>query len=77
MTTAPRFIGVDVSKDYLDLHVRPTGETGRVANDPDGVASITTRAVAAGAVLVVIEATGGYEYPVAAALAAAGSRSRS
>ena len=68
----PCFIGIDVSKDFLDLHVRPTGDTAREPNDPDGVASITTRAVAAGAALVVIEATGGYEAPVAASLAAAG-----
>jgi transposase len=66
------FVGIDVSKDVLDLHARPTGETDRVANDPDGVASITTRADVRAAALVVIEATGGYEHPVAAALAAAG-----
>ena len=70
--TAPHYLGIDVSKAHLDLHVRPTGEAVRAANDPDGVASITTRAVALGAALVVIEATGGYEHPVAAALAAAG-----
>jgi transposase len=71
MTPNPCFIGIDVSKDFLDYHARPTGDAVRAANDPDGVASITTRAVAAGAALVVIEATGGYEHPVAAALAAA------
>jgi len=68
----PTFVGIDVSKDFLDLHARPTGEAVRAANDPDGVASIATRAVALGAALVAIEATGGYEHPVAAALAAAG-----
>ena len=66
------FLGIDVSKDFLDLHVRPTGETARAANDPDGVAAITARAAARSAALVVVEATGGYEHPVAAALAAAG-----
>jgi transposase len=68
----PTFVGIDVSKDFLDLHARPTGEAVRAANDPDGVASIAARAVALGAALVAIEATGGYEHPVAAALAAAG-----
>lgn len=70
MTAPPRYLGIDVSKDHLDLHVRPTGEAVRVANDPDGVAAAA--AAARGAAVVVIEATGGYEHPVAAALAAAG-----
>jgi transposase len=72
MTLTPCYLGIDVSKDHLDLHARPTGETLRAANDPAGVASITTTAAALGPAVVVIEATGGYEHPVAAALAAAG-----
>jgi transposase len=72
MTPTSYFVGIDVSKDFLDLHARPSGETDRFPNDPEGVASITTRAVVRAAALVVIEATGGYEHPVAAALAAAG-----
>jgi transposase len=72
MTPNPCFVGIDVSKDVLDLHARPTAQTVRAGNDPDGVASITTRVVALGATLVVIEATGGYEHPLAASLAAAG-----
>lgn len=72
MTPTPCYLGIDVSKDFLDFHVRPTGETGRVPNDPGGVASMTTRAAGRSPALVVIEATGGYEHPVAAALAAAG-----
>jgi len=72
MSATPCYLGIDVSKDFLDLHTRPTGQTLRVANDPDGVASITTRAAALCPALVVIEATGGYEHPLAAALATAG-----
>lgn len=71
MTTTLCFVGIDISKDHLDLHVRPTGQVVRAANDPDGVASITTRVVALAPALVVIEATGGYEHPLAASLAAA------
>ena len=67
MTPTPGFLGIDVSKDFLDYHFRPTGESGRVANDPDGVASLTTRAVGRAAALVVSEATGGDEHPLAAA----------
>ena len=66
------FIGIDVSKDFLDLHVRPAGTAARFANDADGVASITASVVTARATLAVIEATGGYETLVAAGLAAAG-----
>lgn len=72
MNATPCYLGIDVSKDFLDLHARPHGEIVRVANDPDGVASITTRAAALSPALVAIEATGGYEHPLAAALAAAG-----
>ena len=38
MTPPPCYIGIDVSKDHLDVHLRPSGEAVRVANDPDGVA---------------------------------------
>lgn len=66
------FVGIDVSKDHLDVHLRPAGEAFRVANDEAGVAALAARLAAAGPALVVLEATGGYEHPVAAALAAAG-----
>jgi transposase len=66
------FAGIDVSKDSLDAHLRPAGEAFRVANDEAGIAALVARLAAAPPTLVVLEATGGYEYPVAAALAAAG-----
>lgn len=66
------FVGIDVAKDHLDAHVRPTGEAVRVTNDEDGIAALVARLAAAGPALVVLEATGGYEHPAAAALAAAG-----
>ena len=65
-------VGIDVSKDHLDAHARPAGEAVRVANDDDGVAALVARLAAAGPALVVLGATGGYEAPLAAALAAAG-----
>lgn len=67
------FAGIDVSKDHLDVHLRPTGETFRVANDEPGIAALVARLATAGLTLVVLEATGGYEAPLAAALAAARS----
>jgi len=70
--SAPIFVGIDVSKDRLDVHVRPPGEAFFVARDGEGlerlVADLRDRDVA----LVVLEATGGFEATVAAALAGAG-----
>lgn len=72
MNPHPCFAGVDVSKDHLDLHARPSGVAERFANDPDGVAALVARLSPLAPALVVFEATGGMEYPAAAALAAAG-----
>ena len=65
------FVGLDVSKDRLDGHVRPTGESFGVAYDEEGRAPLLTRLSALQPTLVVLEATGGYEVAVAAALATA------
>jgi transposase len=70
--SGPCFVGIDVSKDHLDVAVRPSGEAFRAGRDEPGLAHTVARLVAAGPALVVLEATGGYEAPVAAALAAAG-----
>jgi len=70
--SSPIFVGIDVSKDRLDVHVRPSGEAFAVARDGEGlerlVADLSGRQVG----LVVLEATGGFEATVAAALAGAG-----
>ncbi|HJR03416.1 MAG TPA: IS110 family transposase [Methylomirabilota bacterium] len=68
----PLFVGIDVSKDALDVHVRPTGEAFRVPHNEGGVAGLVARVARLGASLVALEATGGYEVPVAAARASAG-----
>jgi transposase len=64
----PCFVGVDVSKDHLDVHARPSGESFRLPNDSAGLATLVGRLRPLGATLVVLEATGGYERPAAAAL---------
>ena len=67
------FVGIDVAKDHLDVHVRPTDETWRVAPAADpGLVTLTACLVRLAPALVVLEATGGYEGPVVAALAGAG-----
>jgi transposase len=65
------FLGIDVSKDRLDAAARD-GRRFTAPNDPDGVAALAARVAALSPALVVLEATGGYEHPAAAALAAAG-----
>jgi len=64
-------VGIDVSKDRLDVHLRPSGESFAVARDGDGLAALVERLQALAPALVVMEATGGYETIVASALGAA------
>ena len=66
------FVGIDVAKDRLDVHVRPSGEAFAVARDGEGLAELAERLRVRGPALVVSEATGGFEQVVAATLAAAG-----
>jgi transposase len=66
------FVGIDVAKDGLDVHVRPTGEAFRIVRDDAGLAGLAERLARLRPALVALEATGGYEVTVAAALASAG-----
>ena len=66
------FIGIDVSKDRLDVSVRPSGETMAVARTGDGVAELVERLRALPVARVAVEATGGFETVVAAGLLSAG-----
>jgi transposase len=66
-----QFVGIDVSKDRLDVHLRPQGEAFAVARDGEGLAQLVERLRGLALTLVVMEATGGYETVVASALAAA------
>ena len=61
------FVGVDVAKDKLDVHVRPSGEIFVVARDHKGLAELVDRLRALAPGLVLLEATGGFERMVAAA----------
>ena len=65
-------VGIDVSKDRLDVHVRPTGEAFAVARDGEGLAALVARLTPLAPRLVAVEATGGFEMTVAAAIAGAG-----
>lgn len=73
--TEPRAIshvGIDVSKERLDVCLMPSGETSVVTNDHAGIEFLLDLLGGACPELVVLEASGRYERPVAAALAAAG-----
>jgi len=65
------FVGIDVAKDRLDVHIRPGGEVFMVARNGSGLAVLVERLQTLAPALVVLEATGGYETVVASALAAA------
>lgn len=68
----PAFVGIDVSKARLDVHVLPTGESFTLANDAAGSARLVERLRPMSVSLVVIEATGRYQRRVAADLLSAG-----
>lgn len=72
MASTPVVIGIDVSKAYLDVAERPGPTPVRVANDEGGITQLVARLVVVRPTLIVLEATGGLEVPVVAALAAAG-----
>jgi transposase len=67
-----KYVGIDVSKDRLDVHVRPTGEAFAVARDGEGLAALVERLRLVAPQLVAVEATGGFEMTVAAAIGGAG-----
>ncbi len=74
MSTSGRttYIGIDVSKATLDVAILPTGEHFVVSNDEAGIDELLDKLAEVSDALVVLEASGGFERPVAAALAASG-----
>lgn len=65
-------VGIDVSKDKLDIAVRPSGEIFSTSRDAAGLDALIARLVPLAPVVVAVEATGGFETIVVASLAAAG-----
>ncbi len=67
------FVGIDVSKDHLDVHLLPDEQSWRLANDEAGCAELSERLAAlSGPVLVVMEATNVFWRLAATRLASAG-----
>ena len=69
MSSKGLYVGIDVSKASLDVAFGGDGEVDQVGNDEGGIATLVTRLLKARPALVVLEASGGYEGLVAAALA--------
>lgn len=67
-----RFVGIDVSKARLDVHVLPAGHAFTVAPDPAGIEQLLQEPADDARTLVVLEATGGLQERIAVTLAAAG-----
>ena len=66
------YIGIDVSKEHLDVALYPDDTCHRFAYDERGVADITEYLRKIHPTIVVLEATGGYETLIAASLSSAG-----
>jgi transposase len=66
-------VGIDVSKDRLDVAITPSDEPGfAVARDAAGLDALAARLKPLAPAAVAVEATGGFETVVVASLAAAG-----
>ena len=73
MTESPTsFVGIDVAKHSLDLCRLPDGRRDTFPNDPQGLTQLLRQLPAPEGCLIVVEATGGYERPLVAALLDAG-----
>lgn len=69
---SPTFVGIDVSKAACDVAVHGTNDRWRFERDEHGLARLQEQVRSLDPTLVVMEATGGLEVPVAASLAAIG-----
>ena len=65
------YVGIDVSKDRLDVHLHPAGDSFHVSRDGAGLTVLVERLRAVPVRLIAVEATGGFESVVVAELAAA------
>ena len=70
--TSPKsFVGIDVAGAHLDVVIAPGDHYQRFSNDADGIEALTEFVRPYSPALVVLEATGKLEVPVAAALTVA------
>ncbi len=67
MTTTPTFLGIDVSKAYLDGVCRPLNQALRVTNDSEEIAALVNHVQRLAPSLIVLEATGNVQMAAVAA----------
>jgi len=65
-------VGIDVSQQWLDVHILPEGTKDRVSNDEHGFQALTQRLIARNPKVIVLEGSGGFELLPATYLAQAG-----
>jgi transposase len=68
MTPTAVFVGIDVAKANFIVACRPTDASWTASNDASGIATTLDRVRAMAPALIVLEATGGYQTPLVAAL---------
>ena len=71
MGTEKVYVGIDVSKETLDMAVHASDQRWRFANSDEGITETLSCLEELCPTLVVLEATGGFQYPLAAVLAVA------
>ena len=71
MAEAETYVGIDVAKANIDIAVRPTGRVWRASYDAAGIEELVSQLENLTPATVLLEATGGLELPLVAALAAA------
>jgi transposase len=71
-TKAKSSVGIDVSKCWLDVHVLPSGESFRVANDSEGIRRLKRWLLRLEIALVVVEATGKWHRALCRSVSASG-----
>jgi len=72
MKSAPVFVGIDVAKDQLEVALSGEGPVRSFPNDDQGIHNLVVELSGRNCDRIVLEATGGFETPVASALAARG-----
>jgi transposase len=65
------FVGIDISKNSLDVHVLPEDTSCSFANEPQKVKALIRKLKKLKPTLIVMEATGGYEISLAVQLSGA------
>ena len=69
MAEAETYVGIDVAKANIDIAVRPTGRVWRASYDAAGIEELVSQLENLTPTTVLLEATGGLELPLVAALA--------